>query len=406
MQLAPQPWLEDAATRRLLAAFAAQGEALRFVGGCVRDAVMDRPVGDIDCATPATPQRVTALLEDAGLKAVPTGIAYGTVTAVVKGQPFEITTLRRDVACHGRHADVVYTQHWEEDARRRDFTLNALYCDAGGTLYDYTGGVADARAGRIRFIGEATARIREDALRILRFFRFYATHGSGSADPDALDACRACRDMLAGLSGERIQQEMRKLLGAPHPVAALRLLRDSGIMGVLLGMEPAPDLLAPLSQAPLVHDASARHPWLRLALLLRRGGPAQAGKAGEAVASRWKLSNRDRRVLETLLQHPAGNWPEDEPAMLRVARHLSPAQYRLLLLREGIEQGVAPARIAAALHRAEALVMPVFPLKGADVIAAGIPPGPAVGETLARLEAYWEERHYTPGRDELLRQLA
>jgi poly(A) polymerase len=252
VNLAAQAWLNDAKTRTLLAAF---GDVpLRFVGGCVRDAVMGRNVGDIDCATPAKPEEVVALLEAADIKAVPTGLAHGTITAVIDSKPFEITTLRKDVACDGRHAEVEYTDDWQQDALRRDFTMNALYCDAHGEVFDYTDGVDAARAGRIQFIGDAEARIREDGLRILRFFRFFATHGLGAPDTTALKACAAHKAMLADLSGERIQQEMLKLCAAESPYAALEAMQQGDVLAALL------------PQATLGHHSAHPHPLLRLAL--------------------------------------------------------------------------------------------------------------------------------------------
>ena len=217
------------ATRAVTEALSAEGATVRFVGGCVRDAVLGRDAKDVDIATPDPPETVIALLEAAGLKAVPTGIAHGTVTAVADGTPFEVTTLRHDVETDGRHAKVAFTDDWVADAARRDFTLNALYCDADGALYDPVGGIEDARRGRVRFVGDARARIEEDALRLLRFFRFHAHYGRGEADATALAACRELAPLLANLSGERLRDETLKLLAAPESAPVVALMIDMGV---------------------------------------------------------------------------------------------------------------------------------------------------------------------------------
>src|SRR5579859_1790498 len=207
-------WLDAKATRTLVAALDAGGIDFRFVGGAVRDGLLGRKVSDIDVATPAMPGDVIRAVEAAGLKAIPTGIAHGTVTAVVGRQPFEVTTLRRDVETDGRHAVVAFTDDWRADAARRDFTMNALYADRDGRITDFFGGEADARAGRVRFIGDPGERIAEDALRILRFFRFHAWYGQGALDADGLAASTRLAGMIDRLSGERIRVELFKTLAA------------------------------------------------------------------------------------------------------------------------------------------------------------------------------------------------
>src|SRR6202043_3407136 len=216
-RMVPQPWMGEAATRAVLRALGAEGGAARFVGGCVRDALLGRAIGDIDIATPLAPEEVMRRLEAAAIKAVPTGIAHGTVTAVVPPRHFEITTLRRDVETFGRHARVAFTDDLAADAARRDFTMNALFLDADGNLFDPMGGLPDLRAGRVRFVGNAETRIREDVLRLLRFYRFHAHYGSGEADTAARAACRDLAHLLPTLSGERVAAETLKLLAAPDP---------------------------------------------------------------------------------------------------------------------------------------------------------------------------------------------
>ena len=219
----------------VLAALAASGDRARFVGGCVRDALAGRAVNDVDIATPTRPDRVIRLLEDAGIRALPTGLAHGTVTAAVDGAAIEVTTLRRDVATDGRRATVRFTDDWAADAARRDFTMNALYCDPDGTVHDHTGGLADLRAGRVRFVGSARRRIAEDALRMLRFFRFHAWYGAGPPDADALAACRELAPGLAGLAAERVWSELAKTLRAPEPAAAFASMEETGALAVVLG---------------------------------------------------------------------------------------------------------------------------------------------------------------------------
>ncbi|MEM9682546.1 MAG: CCA tRNA nucleotidyltransferase, partial [Pseudomonadota bacterium] len=233
-ELRSQPWMVAPETVAVLDALEHAGAEARFVGGCVRDSLIGRQVGDIDIATDAVPERVTEALQAADIRAIPTGIDHGTITAVANGVPFEITTLRRDVETFGRHATVAYTDDWIEDAARRDFTINALSLGRDGTLFDPFGGEADLRAGRIRFVGDARARIQEDVLRLLRFFRFHAYYGRNGLDADGLAACREFATRLSGLSAERIWTELRRLLLAPEPTFVLREMGASDILAEIL----------------------------------------------------------------------------------------------------------------------------------------------------------------------------
>ena len=236
-RLGQLPWMTAPATTAVLDALEAAGGAdcARFVGGCVRNAVIGRPIADIDVATTLTPDAVTKALRSAGLRAVPTGIEHGTVTAVFKHQPIEVTTLRRDVETDGRRAVVAFTTDWREDAMRRDFTLNSLYARRDGTIYDPTGhGAADARAGRIVFVGDPEQRLREDHLRSLRFFRFLAWYGRGEPDPAAVAAITALKDRVASLAAERVSAELMKLLAAEDPRRAVRLMGETGVLAVVL----------------------------------------------------------------------------------------------------------------------------------------------------------------------------
>ncbi|MDZ4362775.1 CCA tRNA nucleotidyltransferase, partial [Brevundimonas sp.] len=286
-RLERQAWLTDPATRAVMQALTAAGgpDCARFVGGCVRNALIERPVDDIDIATRLLPQDVMAALAEAGLRAVPTGLAHGTVTAVSGGKGFEITTLRRDVSTDGRNATVAFTDDWAEDAARRDFRLNALYADADGTVFDPTGqGVADALAGRIVFVGDPHTRIREDYLRILRFFRFMAWYGRGQPDAAALTACADLASGMGRLSVERVSKELLKLLAAPDPVASVQAMAQAGVLAVILPEARLDDRFAAMTG--ITEDAV-----LRLSVLL----PADA-EAASQVAARLRMPNavRDR----------------------------------------------------------------------------------------------------------------
>src|SRR5207302_6029056 len=274
VKIAPQPWMKAAPTRALLKALGNAGIAARFVGGCVRDALLGRPIADVDLATPARPEEVIAALQKARIKVVPTGIEHGTVTAVFNAPAppwhFEITTLRRDVETYGRRARVAFDADWAEDAARRDFTINAIYLDPEGTLHDPVGGLADLEAHRVRFVGEAARRIAEDVLRVLRYYRFEARFGTGHGDEAARAACRDAVPLLARLSAERVAQELLRLLAVPDPVPALRMMAEDGVLRAILpeatrldrlqrliAFEPQPDPLRRLAALVVVDAAGA-----------------------------------------------------------------------------------------------------------------------------------------------------
>ena len=264
------PWLENPATQAVCAAFSAQGHLALFVGGCVRNALLDTPVADIDIATDALPKTVSEIAENAGFKVIPTGIEHGTVTVVAGGIPHEVTTFRRDVETDGRRAVVAFATRIEDDAMRRDFTMNALYAQADGTVIDPLGGLPDLLARRLRFVGDAEARIREDYLRILRFFRFHGWYGDATAgiDPEGLAACAALSAGIETLSPERVGAEMRKLLAAPDPGPSLAAM---GQAGILLRVLPGADVRA---LPVLVHLEQDRPPhWLRRLAVLGGADP-------------------------------------------------------------------------------------------------------------------------------------
>ena len=385
------------ATRAVTEALSAEAATVRFVGGCVRDAVLGRDVKDVDIATADPPETVTRLLQAAGLKAVPTGIAHGTVTAVADGTPFEVTTLRHDVETDGRHATVVFTDDWVADAARRDFTLNALYCDADGTLYDPVGGIEDARRGRVRFVGDARARIEEDALRLLRFFRLHAHYGRGEADATALAACRELAPLLANLSGERLRDETLKLLAAPAPAPVVALMIEEGVLGHVLPEVAGVGALAGLCAI----EGDAADPLRRLACLLRDG---QGGT--ERTAERLRLSKVDTKRLAALATPAVAIAADDSVrvqrrALYRVGRALF---VDLVTMAWAAAPGDAGA-IRAMLATAAAWEDPALPVKGADVAALGVPVGPEVGRLLTAVEAWWQDGDYRADRAETLERL-
>jgi poly(A) polymerase len=391
-RLAPQPWMTEPATQGVLAALADAGGAARFVGGAVRDALLGRPVGDIDIATPLSPEEVTLRLERAGITVVPTGIAHGTVTAVVPPRHFEITTLRQDVETFGRQARVAFIADWAGDARRRDFTMNALFLDAEGRVFDPVGGLADLRAGRVRFVGDPATRIREDVLRLLRFYRFYAHYGRGAADGAARAACTALAPLLPGLSGERVAAEMLKLLAAPDPLPTLAMMAEDGVLAVLLPEAQRRDRLATL--VPLEPKPDP----------LRRLGALVAGDVAQ-LAERLRLSNEQRDRLMALAQPP---WPVDlagdDAVQRRALYHLGAGRYRDLVLLRAAETGETEP-VAALLALADSARPSPFPLKGRDVTALGVPAGPEVGRLLAAVEAWWEEGDFRADRAACLAEL-
>jgi poly(A) polymerase len=395
-RLAPQPWMTAPATQAVLAAVMADGAEARFVGGCVRDALLARPVGDVDIATPEPPQRVIALLERAGLKAVPTGLAHGTITAVADGTPFEITTLRRDVETDGRRAVVAFSDDWREDAARRDLTINALFAAPDGRLFDFFGGVADLRAGRIRFVGEAATRIREDVLRLLRFFRFYAWFGKPPPDAEALAACKALAPLLPTLSAERVRAELLKLLSAADPLPALRLMVEGAILAQVLPEAAALDRLAGLvAIGDLV--AEARDPVLRLAALL----PDEPA-ALDAIGSRLRLSVAEReRVTAALAEPPLCPALDERSCHLRLYRAGARVwRDRVLLDWAAAKAGAVKEPDMPIWQALTELPLrwppPRFPLSGKDALAAGLKAGPAVGEALRAVEEWWVAHDFEP----------
>ncbi|GAA0639122.1 CCA tRNA nucleotidyltransferase [Sphingomonas ursincola] len=369
-------WTRREDLRAMLAVLDAEGNQCRYVGGAVRDALLGIEATDIDIATRLLPEDVIARLEAAGIRAVPTGLAHGTVTAVMPRGPVEITTLRRDVTTDGRHAEVAFTDDWREDAARRDFTINALFADpATLEVTDYFSGLEDLEAGLVRFIGDAGERILEDHLRILRYFRFHARFG-GAVDAEAVAACSEHAERLKALSRERIARELLLLLGAADPLASARLMADGGIWKVVLpemaenGLDRLAELLA------REHALGAeRNALLRLAALL----PTEPLLA-DTVAARLRLSKAQRLALARF----ATPWPASGTAR-QVAAGVQPEELVApwLLLR-------APdAMLATGWQSLQDWQVPVFPLGGRDIIALGIQAGPQVAKALGEIRRRW-----------------
>jgi poly(A) polymerase len=343
-------------------------------------------VVDIDIATPARPEQVMAAARAAGLAAVPTGLAHGTVTVIADHVAHEVTTLREDVETHGRHATVAFTDDWAADARRRDFTINALYCSADGEVFDPLGAEADLAARRVRFIGEARQRIREDYLRILRFFRLTAEYGEGPPDPDSLAACVAEREGLARLSAERVRQEMLRLLAAPRGPELVRAMQDYGVLAYVLPVAPRPALLARLAaiEAALGLSGDAV---LRIAALA-----VELPDDADRLRDRLRLSNEEHGKLVRAAQRAPDIGVGSPEAVARACLYADgAAAYRERVLTAWARASAAPTEVIWRDRYAlpERWQAPRFPLSGADVVALGVAPGPRVGELLRAVEDGW-----------------
>lgn len=409
--IAGQSWFSKPGLQRIFSLLNADGGEVRVVGGAVRNALMGLPVGDIDMATTLPPQDVVERAKEACIKAVPTGIDHGTVTLVVDGEGYEVTTLRRDVTTDGRHAEVAFGTDWKEDAERRDLTINALYADASGEVIDMIGGLADIETKTVRFIGDAATRIAEDHLRILRFFRFFAYYGSGRPDADGLRASARAKDKLSTLSAERVWSEMKKLLSADDPSRALLWMRQAGVLAQILpetekwGIDAIHGLIAAEQALGWKPD-----PMLRLASLI----PPDAERVA-ALASRLRMSKNEAARLDQWAKAPTVDPSLAETALDRLLyrQGVEGVKARLKLALASARADVSGAdasmqkiaRLSTLLTRAEKFSKPAFPLSGADVLAAGLPAGPQVGEILGELEATWIDGNFALDREALLSRL-
>lgn len=401
----PLPFLARPLVARVVAAFDAAGQPVRFVGGCVRDTLLQQATHrmDVDMATHVLPDAVMTLLSAAGLTAKPTGIAFGTVTVFMKDDAgetdkVEITTLRQDLSGDGRHAVVQFGTDWEEDSRRRDFTMNALYADANGTLYDYHNGLADLQAGTVRFIGAPLDRIREDYLRIMRFFRFHARFGTGEPDPEALGACAALKGEMGALSAERIWDEFGKLLVLPLPHKGVGPMALCGVLDKLFPYAYDIDRLENYAAAESHNDFPAV-PVLRLAALF----PDLSDQQRSQLAAQLKLSRKESDWLDLT----AESLTASTPGALARAWYWNQdviAKSRQWLINLAFLYGAvhSPVNIDHIVTYAAGWEAPVFPLAGADMIALGVESGPRMGEVLTAVEKYWAGENFIPTRDECL----
>jgi poly(A) polymerase len=427
LNVAAADWFLRAETQAVFACLNREGFEARVVGGAVRNALLHQPVLEVDFATTARPEDTVRLAHAAGLKTAPTGIAHGTVTIIVKGTPFEVTTLRRDVKTDGRWAKVAFGTDWAEDARRRDFTMNALYAGAGGEVYDPLGGLPDLLSRRVRFVGEAKARIREDYLRILRFFRFSADYAEGPFDREGMAASIEERMGLTRLSRERVRAELLRILVARRAACAIKALDESGLLLLLLGgvarrgrferlccieaalgLQPDPIYRLAALGVFIAEDAARLSERLRLSsqetndlagflapLCLSEPHSPSPQRSGSSVAAAGEARGEGRSP---------GDFAPSEDALLAALYRLRPRLYLGRLLLGWAESG-APAddpvwRRAAGLARSWR--RPKFPVSGGDLVARGWAPGAALGEALRRLESRWIESRFSLSREALL----
>lgn len=399
-RLANQPWLTSpAATRVMDALDKVRPGSGRFVGGCVRNALLNEPVADIDIATQLTPDQVEQAMRAANIAVHPTGIEHGTLTVVADHQPFEVTTLRQDVETDGRRATVAFTEDWAVDAQRRDFRMNALYADRAGTVYDPTGGgLDDIRDRCIVFVGDAETRIREDYLRILRFFRFQAWYGQSAPNSHGLAACSKLRSGLAGISAERIWTETRKLLAAPKPMPSLEAMEETGVLAQLFPNAKGLTLLNKLVALD-AREGFAPDPMLRFLALFWKDAPAI-----HAVANQLKLSNDERQRLNWSAKDETPLSSDITSKALRASLYRSSQQ----VIRDRVTLEWANDNSPAwrsILSQINTWQRPTMPITGADLLANNIPEGPQLGATLRKLESLWLESDFQLSQSELLRHL-
>ena len=410
--IADAQWFKTRRLRRVLDVLNADGGEARIVGGAVRNTLMGLDVGDVDIATTLRPHEVVERAGKARIKAVPTGIDHGTVTLVVEGVPYEVTTLRADVESHGRHATVAYGADWSVDAHRRDLTINGLYADQDGNVIDIVGGLADIESRTVRFIGDAATRIKEDYLRILRFFRFFAWYGGGRPDAEGLKACARLKSGLDGLSAERVWSELKRLLAAPDPSRALLWMRQSGVLTEIL---PESEKWGIDAIFGLVETGAAlkwpSDPLLRLMAIV----PRDAERL-DAMASRLRMSNSERKRLVGWARQSAVQEDLADTALRRLLYRGDPQavtdtiRLQFCARRKAAEQDDAALKGAAALSRllkvAADWAPPDFPVSGADLLKAGLSPGPDVGAAMNVLEEAWIDSDFTLTRKQLLETVA
>ncbi len=408
VQLLNADWLENPELQQLLNLLGQNGEEARINGGAVRNSLLGEPVADIDLSTTMLPEQVIEKLESENIKVVPTGIDHGTVTAVSGGKGYEITTLRADIETDGRHAVVRFGRDWLEDARRRDFTINALYADGAGRVYDPLQAKNDIESRIVRFIGNAEDRVKEDHLRILRFFRFFAWYGSGAPDREGLKACVRTRQSLDNLSVERIWNELRKLLAAPDPARALLWMRQSGVLNVVLpesekwGVDALPRLIQAEKELDWGID-----PLRRLMAII----PPQR-KVVDALGERLKLSNTNRERLIVWADSPLPNIDMNKKDLAKLLYRSSRdgivdvMQLELARLRESGAHNnddlISASKLNELLDFANQWKKPKFPVKGRDLVDAGVKPGKQLGQILTTLENRWIDSDFSLAKKTLM----
>jgi poly(A) polymerase len=397
LRLQRRGWLKDPALQKVLGVLNKRGAMTRVAGGAVRNALLGRQVEEVDLATMLRPEEVIRAAEEAGLKVHPTGLDHGTVTVVADGKPFEVTTLRVDVETFGRRARVSFTDDWKADASRRDFTMNALYCDAKGEVHDPLGGYKDLKRGRVRFVGEPKQRIREDFLRILRFFRFNAQYGKGSPDPQGLRQCIALRKHLKSLSGERVRQELWKLLPAQGAARMLKVMNDAGIARLLLGRDGD---VNSLKRMAAVDERLKLPPDPLLRLELVSGD-------GRRYREAFKLTNAEMARLNALKHGPA-----PLPGLREAERRVVLYQLGKQAFLDSVRLGWARSKVPASDKGWRSLLMfgrraelPRFPVSGEDLKARGMQPGPQLGATLKALEDWWMATGFPADKALVLKRL-
>jgi poly(A) polymerase len=398
-KLLHQDWMVAPETVKLMAALNDGGAESRFVGGCVRNALANRRVIDIDIATPLKPDDVIEKLKAHKINYAPTGLKHGTVTAIVDGKPFEITTLRVDVKPLGRHADVKFTDDWKADAARRDFTINAMSATTAGEIFDPFGGIRDLAEGRVVFVGDPEKRIGEDILRILRFFRFVAHFGRGAPDAAGLKACGKLAHLLPRLSAERVRQETLKILDSDRAAEIWRVMLEAGVSGNYL---PEATNVAALDRLTKLETAwhGGAHPLRRLAALL-----VVNAEGLEQVIEALRLSNEQAAQMRKMSFPPP--LPHDEAGTRRFTytQGGDTARNVLLLAAANVKTDAETAALKKLYDVATAFRPPRFPLKGEDVMKLGVPAGPRVGKVLKEMEDWWLAQDFKPGRTECLDRL-
>lgn len=443
-----EPWMK---TDEVSLIFRALDNNCRFVGGCVRDAILQKSVADIDIATSLAPDKVIEKLSKNGVKIVPTGLKHGTVTAIFKNSSYEITTLRNDEICDGRWAKISYTDSWQDDAKRRDFTINAMYADREGQIFDYFGGIDDLHAGKIIFVGDASKRCKEDILRILRFFRFYSYYGSGEFDKNAIIACKKFCSNIEDLSGERIRQEMLKLFAAPNPLFAISKMLDIGVLEKVFGLS-SDNKIVPfprLNQANIFNKLAnliiienllsmnyvdiLKNPYIRIAIFLR------SCKKGDDILSsiftRWKLSSKEKKLLLFFAKHEPLPITTSQKIIKKVILEHGKDMLKKLLLISfalelekdkkiqelSIEQNYQlnnpivtdiknsnlqiidlSAKLASQLDFIDKWQIQKLPIDGDDILGLGIKSGKDIGKLLLIAKDLWQNSDYTLQKTEIL----